>query len=250
MTKELVIFAVVNLLAATLSGASGGGGGLISTPFMVLLGLSPASAIATAKFGGLGISAGSSARFFREKITDKRTVIIFSLLGAVGALAGSLTLAALSSQTDLIQKLMGLVILVVGIPLLYVRNTGLTTRRPPIRVKILGMALLIVSVFLQAALGSGIGSLQLVVFILCFGMDALTASATRRAMQLTVAAVSLAVFMVSGLVDYKFGLVALITSSIGGFAGAHIAVKKGNRFIINMFAIASALLAIQLLFGS
>jgi uncharacterized membrane protein YfcA len=249
MTKELVIFAVVNLLAATLSGASGGGGGLIATPFMVLLGLPPASAIATAKFGGFGLALGSSTRFFKEKITDKRTVIIFSIIGGAGALAGSLTLSAFSGHTDIIQKLMGIVILIIGIPLLYVRNSGLTTRKPPVWAKTVGMALLLFSVFLQAALGSGIGSLQLVIFIMCFGMNALTASATRRAMQLTVATISLSVFIISGLVDYRFGMVGLVTSTIGGFAGAHIAVKKGNKFIVNMFAIASALLAIQLLLG-
>ncbi len=249
MTKELVIFAVVNFLAAALSGASGGGGGLIATPFMVLLGLSPASAIATAKFGGFGLAAGSSTRFFKEKITDKRTVIIFSIIGGIGALVGSLTLTAFSDQADFLQKLMGISILVIGIPLLYARNSGLTTRVKPRSMKVLGLVLLLFSVFLQAALGSGIGSLQLVVLIMCFGMNALTASATRRAMQLTVATVSLAVFIISGLVDYRFGMIGLVTASLGGYLGAHIAIKKGNQFIVNLFAVVSALLAIQLLFG-
>lgn len=249
MTEKLIMFGVVSLLSSTLSGAAGGGGGLISTPFMVILGLSPASAIATAKFGGFGLALGSSSRFFREKITDKRTVIIFSILGAVGALAGSITLSAFSSNSGVIQKLMGLVILAIGIPMLYARNRGLTTRTPPTWLKSLGLVLLVISVFMQAALGSGIGSLQFVIFISCFGMNALTASATRRAMQLTVATISLSVFMITGLVDYRFGLVGLAASSIGGFAGAHIAVKKGNKFIINVFAIASAVLAIQLLIG-
>lgn len=249
MTEQLIIFAVVSLLASTLSGASGGGGGLISTPFMVLLGLPPATAIATAKFGGFGLALGSSSRFFKEKITDRRTVIIFSVIGAAGAAIGSLTLSALSEHNDIIQKLMGLVILIIGIPMLYVRNSGLTTRRPPAWAKTLGLVLLLFSVFMQAALGSGIGSLQLIIFIMCFGMDALTASATRRAMQLTVATVSLAIFMATGLVDYRFGMVGLVSSSVGGFMGAHIAVKKGNRFIINVFAITSALLAVQLLVG-
>lgn len=217
---------------------------------MVLLGLSPAQAIATAKFGGFGISAGASSRFFREKITDKRTVIIFSLIGAVGAVAGSLTLNHFSDNTELLQKLMGLVILVIGVPMLYVRRLGLTTQPRPRWVKAGGLALLLGSVFLQAALGSGIGSLQLVVLISCFGMTALVASATRRAMQLTVATISLAIFMAVGLVDYRFGLVMLVTSFVGGFIGAHIAIRKGNQFIINLFAATSVLLALQLLFGA
>jgi uncharacterized protein len=73
------------------------------------------------------------------------------------------------------------------------------------------------------------------------------ATATRRVMQLVVATVSLGIFIVAGVVDYKYGVVGLITSGLGGFLGAHIAVKKGNKFVINLFAITSAILAIQLL---
>ena len=57
-----------NFIVAILSGAAGGGGGLIITPLMVLLGLTPAEAVGTGKFGGFGISLGASSRFFREKI--------------------------------------------------------------------------------------------------------------------------------------------------------------------------------------
>ncbi len=247
--ENLILFAVVNLLAATLSGAAGGGGGLISTPFMVLLGLSPATAIATAKFGGLGLSSGTSLRFFKEHITNRRAVIIFSIFGGVGALAGSLLLTHFSDQEELLEKLMGGIILFAGIPLLYVKGMGLKTTNPPRYLQIIGLGLLAVSVLFQAALSAGIGSLQLVVFMGCFGMTALTASATRRAMQLTVAIISLLVYIIAGLVDYKFGAVSFITSLTGGYLGAHIAVKKGNKFIINVFAITSALLALQLLLG-
>lgn len=246
---ELVIFAVVNLMAATLSGAAGGGGGIISTPFLVLLGLSPATAIATAKFGGLGLSTGTSVRFFREDITNKRTVILFSLFGAAGALVGSVILTQISDQTELLEKIMGFVILFAGIPLLYLKNMGLKTTKRSRKVEIIGLVLLTLSVLLQAALSAGIGSLQLVVLMGCFGMTALTASATRRAMQLTVAIVSLLVYIIAGLVDYRFGVVSFTTSLIGGYLGAHIAIKKGNKFVINLFAITSALLALQLLFG-
>jgi len=80
-------------------------------------------------------------------------------------------------------------------------------------------------------------------------MTALTASATRRLTQLTVAAVGLTVYIAAGLVDYRFGLVGFITSLVGGFIGAHIAIKRGNKFVINLLAVTSILLALQLIFG-
>ena len=224
-------------------------GAIISTPLMVVLGLSPPQAIATAKFSGFGVSLGASTRFYKEKITDKRTVILFSIMGAVGALAGSLTLSHFSQHTEFIQKLMGLVTLVLGVPLIYLRGAGLKARPRSRQTKILGLFVLTLCVFLQVSVGAGIGSLQMFVLIGLFGMTALVANATRRAMQLTVATISLIVFMITGLVNYKYGVVGFITSLAGGYIGAHIAVKKGNKFIINLFAVISILLALQLILG-
>jgi uncharacterized protein len=222
---KLLIFGLVNLLAATLSGAAGGGGGLISLPLLVTLGLSPATAIATSKFGGFGIAAGTSVRFFQEKLVDRRTAILFSVMGAVAAVAGSFGLLALQHHEQLLQSILGITILVIGIPLLYIRNLGLKPVQRSVPVKLVG-GMLMMSMF---------------------GMTALVATATRRVMQLVVATVSLGIFVVAGVVDYKYGVVGLITSGLGGFLGAHIAVKKGNKFVINLFAITSAILAIQLL---
>lgn len=246
--QELIIFGLVNLAAAALSGAAGGGGGLISMPIMILLGLSPATAIATAKFGGFGLSAGSSLRFAKEKITHRKTIIIFSILGAISAIAGSLLLVKFSGYENELEKIMGYLILVIGIPLLYSRNMGLEIKKRSTLTKTVGTVLLIFALVFQAAIGAGIGSIQLIILMGFFGMTALTANATRRTMQLVVASISLIVFIIAGLVDYKFGMTGLVTSFIGGYIGAHIAIKKGNKFIINIFAITSAVLALQLIF--
>jgi len=244
---KLLIFAVVNFVAAVLSGAAGGGGALISLPTLLLLGLSPTTAIASSKFGGLGISAGSSLRFFKEKLTDRRAVLIFSAISAVGAIIGSFALIKLSSHEKLLQQIMGYAILLVGIPMLYFRGMGLKTKVTSTRMKVLGFVVIIISVVFQAALSSGLGAIQLLALMGCFGMTALTASATRRMMQLTVAVISLLVFIFAGYVDYKYGAIAFVTSGIGGFIGTHIAVKKGDKFVLNLFAITSAILALQLL---
>lgn len=215
---------------------------------MVILGLPPATAIATAKFGGFGMSLGSSSRFFREKMTDKRTVIIFSIIGGIGAIIGSLLLVQFSDHSTQLQTMMGFAILLVGIPTLYFRNAGLIAKPRPVWIKALGLILLGIGVIVQVALGSGIGSLQLIVLISCFGMTALVASATRRFMQLTVASISLIIFILTGLVDYQYGAVVLVTALAGGYIGTHLAIKKGNKFVINLFAAVSALMAIQLIF--
>lgn len=245
--KHLLLYALVNLVASALSGAAGGGAALIGIPTLLLLGLSPTAAIASTKFSGLGLSTGTSLRFYREKLTDRRMVVILSLISAGGAIVGSLVLVKLSSHEALLQRIMAVAILVVGIPMLYVRGLGLEPKNRTRPIQVLGFCLIVISVIFQAALSSGLGSLQMVVMMACFGMTALVANATRRFMQLTVAVISLIIFIWAGFMNYKFGVAALVTSFIGGYIGAHIAVKKGNKFVINLFAITSALLALQLL---
>jgi len=250
MLKHLIILGVVNLLAATLSGASGGGAGFISgVPLLILLGLSPAQAVATTRFGGLGISLGASSRFFREKYTDKRAVAIFSVIAVIGSIIGSLALLRFKDHAHALQTFIGLLILLVGVPSLYIRRVGLKSRAPSFTMCAIGYILLVITTITSAAIATGIGSLQTLILIYFFGMTALKASATRRLIQLVIAVASLAIYLPSGLIDFPLAITALVTSFIGGFLGAHIAIKKGDKFVINLFAVVSALLALQLLFG-
>ncbi|HVW23585.1 MAG TPA: sulfite exporter TauE/SafE family protein [Candidatus Saccharimonadales bacterium] len=248
--EHIIILAIVNLLASTLSGAAGGGAGFVSgAPLLIVLGLTPAQAVATTRFGGLGISAGASSRFFRERITDKRSLVIFSVIGAVGSVIGSLALLHLKSHAHALQEFMGLLILIVGIPSLYVRKVGLKPVQRPKWVQAVGYVLMFLATILVAAVATGIGSLQTIMLIYFFGMTALVASATRRILQLIIAVFSLIVYIPSGLIDYPLAITALLTSFIGGFLGAHIAIKKGDQFVLNLFALVSLLLALQLIFG-
>jgi hypothetical protein len=247
--KHLILFGILNLVVSTLSGAAGGGGFLSGAPLLILLGLSPAQAVATTRFGGFGISMGASIRFWREKITDKRTVIIFSLLGAACAVIGSLGLLHFRTQSEVLQKLIGLTVLFVAVPSMYIGRTGLKPGHKSRGTRAVGIVLLTIVTILLAAFGSGMGTLQMVILLYFFGMTALVASATRRFMQLVVAAVSLIFYIPSGLVDFPLALTALATSFLGGFAGAHIAIRKGDKFVLNLFAIVSVLLALELIFG-
>ena len=48
-------------------GAMVGGGGLVSIPFLIFMGLPPQVAIATNKFGGFGLLLGALARYIKKR---------------------------------------------------------------------------------------------------------------------------------------------------------------------------------------
>lgn len=245
---DLIIFAIVNTFIMILSGIAGGGAGLFTAPFLIFLGVNPLTAISTSKVTGLGAAVGAGVKYHREKILDLKTQIIFMVIGGVGAIIGSSVLVRFSSHEDAIQRLLGYVILLVGLPLLFSKNLGLETKTRPKRFKSVGFLFLFIIAIIGSAI-SGITTAYLVVMMLFFGMTAINAAVAKRSIQLVAQTISLIIFASAGFIDYKLALIALITSIFGSYIGAHIAIKKGNKFVINVFAILSALLALKLILG-
>ena len=62
MNEYLLTF-VVGLVSSFLSGMAGGGAGLISAPFFILIGFPAVFAVATGKFGAVGVTLGGLVRF-------------------------------------------------------------------------------------------------------------------------------------------------------------------------------------------
>jgi hypothetical protein len=244
---ELIIFGVIQFFAAILSGAAGGG--FIIAPLLIIFGLPPATAIATAKMGGVGLGIGTSSKFYGKKLASKKMIIVFSLIGIITAILGSFLLIELKDKQDFLQKAVGLVILFIGIPMIYLKNMGLQRKNRSRPIKIIGTLLIGISNIFHTLLSTGISIVQMTIFMSFFGMTALGASATRRAMQLTSALVSLGILIPAGLINYRFGIVSLLSALVGGYVGAHLAVEKGDKFVVNMMALTSAALAVYIILG-
>lgn len=246
---KIILYGFINIFLAALSGASGIGSGIVSVPILIALGLNPASAIATSKFSAFGQAVGSSTRYYREKLVTKRQFLIFGALSLFAGLVGSLGLVAIQNQHELIENLVGLIILMVGVPFLYLKKRGFELKGNPRYLRAIGFALVFIVVMLVSGIGSGIGTLQAIVFMSFFGMKALNAIALQRSMLLVSTLVVLAVFIANGLIDYRYGVAGILSATTGSFIGAHIAVKKGDKFVLNLLAVVSAVLALYLLFN-
>jgi uncharacterized membrane protein YfcA len=59
---------------------------------------------------------------------------------------------------------------------------------------------------------------------------------------------SLIIFINSGVIDYRAGIILIVGMAIGGYLGAHFAIKKGNVWVKRIFAVFVLVSAIKLLF--
>lgn len=241
---DLLFTFSIGVLASIISGMAGGGGGLISAPFFIFIGLPPQVAVATTKFGALGLTLGSITKFRTTEYVRKDHVIFLSVLSVTAAILGSRIL--LTSSNETIERLVG-VMMIVALPFIFMKDVGIKRFTPSYWKEALGYILYFIVLVLQAAFGAGVGMMLMVVMMGLLGFTALEANATRRIPGFVLALVSLLIYMFNGVVYYGHGLVMLGGMLVGGYIGTHIAVKRGSHFVKVVFAVVVAVLGLQLM---
>jgi uncharacterized membrane protein YfcA len=218
---------LVTFVASVMSGMTGGGGGFIVTPFYIWIGLTPQQTVATLKFGGFGLSVGAISAFKEKMLDDKKfSLFVMALSGSVG-LAATFLIINIDNKT--LQRLMGGLILAM-VPFMLIKARRLAANQPATWMKVLGVFVLVVVMFLQGVAGSGVGSLVTVIFILLFGKTALEANMLKRKTSLILNVVVVIGLLGSGLINYTYGLAGMAGGLTGGYVGSHIAIKKGDNF--------------------
>lgn len=212
------------------SAIAGGGGGLVLTPLMLLLGFAPQTALASAKAAGMGINVGALGKFTKaQDAIHWRWAAVLSVLAVVASLIGTRLVFILDAEV--LRTIIGVVTVGLVPVLLLQRNTGLQTMRVSRRRKQIGGVLYFLIMTAQAGLGSGLGSLLMFVLMGLMGFDALRANATKRVSGLVLVVTSFLIFAVSGYMDWWLALSLGSGMLFGGYIGAHLAVKHGAALV-------------------
>jgi uncharacterized membrane protein YfcA len=103
--------------------------------------------------------------------------------------------------------------------------------------------------FLQGVFSGGLGTLVSVVLMSMLGMTATEANVTKRWSQLILNSTIVVGVLFSGLIVWQVLLVLIPLSILGGYLGGKIAVKKGNKFVLDVMIILMVISALLLIFG-
>jgi uncharacterized membrane protein YfcA len=247
LVQQLVLFAIA-LVANTFSALAGGGAGLIQFPALIFLGLPFPLALATHKVATVALGVGATTRHLREKALDLRFALYILACGVPGVVLGSVIAVAIPARLGEIA--LGLLTLGLGLYSMLSPALG-QVAEPRHRDRaghlVGGIALLFLGV-MNGALTSGTGLFVTMLLVRWFGLD------YKRAIAYTLVLVGL-VWNGSGaltmtmIAEVKWSWVpALLAGSVlGGYAGTHLAIVKGNRFIKRAFEIVSILIGVKLL---
>jgi uncharacterized protein len=250
MSDHIILF-FVSLLANFLSALAGGGAGLLQLPALIFLGLPFATAMATHKIATVTLGMGASIKHLRAGTLDLKFAGFILLAGLPGVIIGAF--GAVHLPEILAKTSLGLLTISLGIYSWSKKDLGQlsapTNRHHAGLIK--GALVIFVIGILNGALASGTGLFVTLWLIRWFGLD------YKQAVAYTMILVGLfwngsGALAVNLLNPAQWSwLPALIAGSIiGGYAGTHIAIIKGNGFIKKMFEILTLACGLWLLWNA
>jgi len=244
--------AVSLALAFAVSAAAGwidaiaGGGGMITVPFLLNLGLPPSLALGTNKFQSSFGSMASSWRYAKSGELERKTVLWGVLFTLFGAFFGSWLVQRL--KPVLLGYLIPFLLAGILLYVLFAPKFGERGGSAKVSEKSLFCVLGLVLGFYDGFFGPGTGTLWAAALVLWGGFGLLRATAYTKVMNFTSNIAALAFFIAGGNVSYAIGCVMAMGQFLGGRLGASMAVRGGARFVRPVFLGASACLTAVLFY--
>tara|TARA_B100001971_G_C18029462_1_gene451751 strand:- start:128 stop:817 length:690 start_codon:yes stop_codon:yes gene_type:complete len=227
-------------------GSTVGGGGLVSIPFLIFTGLPPQVAIATDRFGSVGQALIAFYKFWKAKKIVWKYVAILSILSIVGSIIGANIL--LKTKSEILTNVIG-IILILLLPFIFIKKDIGIKRKKVTRLKmIIGLVIYFLIQTFTGFFGGGTGTLIFYTLMIAFGYTIIEANATNNIPWILLAISSFIIFAINGIVDYKIGTILLLGMITGGYIGAHVAIKKGDKWVKTLFAVLVIISGIKLLF--
>jgi len=247
---DQLILLVVSFLANLFSAFSGGGAGLIQLPLLIFLGLPFSIALATHKIATVALGIGATLRHLRQQGLSASFVWLLLGAGMPGVLAGALVILEIPDRSAEIA--LGLLTLGLSVYSVTQRELGQVAReqhRDLPGFAIGGGVLFLIGV-LNGSLTSGTGLFVTLWLVRWFGLD------YRRAVAYTLVLVGVfwngtGALTLGVLSEIHWNwLPALLAGSLfGGYAGAHLAIAKGNRWIKRAYEVITLLVGVALIVG-
>ena len=241
----LLVLALVGLLAGFVD-AIAGGGGLISLPALLSVGLSPVGAIAANKLQGAVGTGIAAVTYWRKGFVDLRPMVP----GIAATFCGSFFGAFVVQRIDTSKLAIAVPVALIAIAAYFLLAPRLTDEDRTARLRYAAfvpvMGLIIG--FYDGIFGPGTGSFFTMGFVMLFGLGVTRAAAHTKILNLTSNLAALALFIPSGNVVWPAAIVMAIGQVAGGYLGALTGIRFGARLIRPLVVVVSVILAGRLLF--
>ena len=236
------------VFAASLLDAVAGGGGLVSLPAYLIVGLPPHNAIATNKLSSSIGTCASTARFIRNKCVDWPTAIPSAILAVLGSVAGAQLILAIDD--NVIRYIMLVLVPILAFVVLKKRDLAAEPLEPVSRKRqffVVCVAALFVGMY-DGFYGPGTGTFLLLAYTQLAKMPLRLAAGNVKIANLSSNIGSLAVFLLHGQAIIPLGLISAVFAVAGHYIGAGVLLKNGAKVVKPFVLTVLALLFVRLIY--
>lgn len=219
--------------AAGLIDAIAGGGGLITVPVLMGIGLPPQIALGTNKLQASFGSGSAMLHFVRAgtvKLSDCRSGIFWTTIGAaLGVWAVQLL------DVTVLKQMIPWLLAAIALYTLLSPRLGAEDSHSRMKPGLFYLLSGLLIGFYDGFLGPGTGSFWTMALMMLLGYSMMRATATTKVMNFTSNVVALIFFLSVGQVRFTEGIVMGIGQFLGARVGSKLVIKRGTAFIRPVF---------------
>ena len=240
---------VVFFVAAFLGGfidAIAGGGGLITLPAIMAMGVPPHLALGTNKLQGVFGSFTATLNFTKKGLIDYKECFVGIIFTFIGALIGATLILFLNA--NFLKIIIPFLLIVIFIYTLFMPKIGESDRAAKMNERLFYVIFGLILGFYDGFFGPGAGSFWMFAMVALIGLNLKKAVAHTKALNFTSNIVALGVFIAGGQILWLVGFLMAVGQILGAYFGSNLVIKKEVKFSRTMFLIVVAATICKLLF--
>lgn len=243
--KLLTIFFVG--LGSSFIGTLVGGSSLITIPVLILLGLSPHSAIATDRMGVTGIGIAGLYKFHQKGLVRYKIGFVTGIPILLGSFIGATLVLRISPL--MLKKIIAVITVAVLAILVVQPKLGVEKIQRLLRTRdyLVGIFLSLLVGIYGGFYGAGAATFVVYILIFVFGQTFLESAGTLKVGSIAMTATATLTFAYHGVIHYPLAIAMFMGSFIGSFTGAHYSDRIGNVWLKRLFIGVVLIVVINLL---
>ncbi|NJL89888.1 MAG: TSUP family transporter [Coleofasciculaceae cyanobacterium SM2_1_6] len=222
-----------------------GGGGLITIPAMLTLGIPPAVTLATNKVQGSSGTLVASLYFLRKGAIDLQKSKWSILMTFIGSIVGGWLVLQINSEA--LKTVLPVLLILMGLYFLLSPTVEDIDREPRIPYALFSAFVAPLLGFYDGFFGPGTGTFMTLAFVVLSGYSLSKATANAKIHNFTSNFSALLYFVLFGKIYWGVALVMMIGQTIGSYLGAKMVTEKGVALIKPVVVTVCFLMSMRLL---
>ena len=222
-----------------------GGGGLITIPAMLTVGIPPAVTLATNKVQGSSGTLVASIYFLRKGSFDLNKIKLSIFMTFIGSAVGGWLVLQINSEV--LKTILPILLLLMGLYFLLSPTVENVDREPRISYIIFSAFIAPVLGFYDGFFGPGTGTFMALAFVILCGYSLSKATAHAKVHNFTSNFSALVYFVLFGKIYWGVAMVMIVGQIIGSYIGAKMVTEKGVALIRPVVVTVCFLMSVRLL---